>query len=102
MYSEHRRHPRLAMVHKTQDIMLLPNSSSITICVSGHDDNTVIALYNYAKRSDSDINFDKDDILIILDKSNNDWWKARNTRTREEGYIPSNYVAATNSLEAKE
>eukprot|EP00116_Pleurobrachia_bachei_P000806 sb/3461068/ len=42
-----------------------------------------------------------DDILIILDKSNKDWWKARNTRTRQEGYIPSNYVAPVDSLESK-
>lgn len=65
------------------------------------DDNSVVALYTYQKRSDSDISFEKDDILIILDKSNKDWWKARNTRTRQEGYIPSNYVAPVDSLESK-
>lgn len=65
------------------------------------DDPSVVALYPYEKRTESDISFDKDDILIVLDKSNTDWWKARNTRTREEGYIPSNYVASIHSLQAK-
>jgi len=65
------------------------------------EDTSVIALYAYQKRTNSDIGFEKDDILVILDKSNTDWWKARNTRTREEGYIPSNYVASVHSLEAK-
>eukprot|EP00116_Pleurobrachia_bachei_P017340 sb/3477602/ len=69
--------------------------------VIAQDDNSVVALYTYQKRSDSDISFEKDDILIILDKSNKDWWKARNTRTRQEGYIPSNYVAPVDSLESK-
>ena len=109
--------------------------------VLGQEDTSVIALYAYEKRTNSDISFEKvllttkttncllffiealeiqqihniyihhtcrmiwvtpqDDILVVLDKSNTDWWKARNTRTREEGYIPSNYVASVHSLEAK-
>jgi len=66
------------------------------------DTETVIALYAYDARTSSDISFQKDDKLIVLDKSNVDWWKARNLRTNLEGYIPSNYVASADSLQAKD
>lgn len=30
-----------------------------------------------------------------------DWWLARSKKTRQEGYIPSNYVAKLKSIEAE-
>ena len=39
--------------------------------------------------------------MVVLDKRNGGWWKARNLSTNIEGYIPMNYVADENSLEAQ-
>ena len=39
--------------------------------------------------------------MIILDKRNGGWWKARNLSTNIEGYIPMNYVADETTLEAQ-
>ncbi|KAL1390311.1 hypothetical protein pipiens_001326 [Culex pipiens pipiens] len=33
--------------------------------------------------------------------STGDWWLARSKKTRQEGYIPSNYVAKLKSIEAE-
>lgn len=37
-------------------------------------------------------------ILLALQ---GDWWLARSKKTRQEGYIPSNYVAKLKSIEAE-
>ncbi|XP_063689716.1 tyrosine-protein kinase SRK2-like isoform X1 [Bolinopsis microptera] len=61
----------------------------------------VIALYDYTPRTEGDLTFKKDDRMIILDKRNGGWWKARNLSTNIEGYIPMNYVADETTLEAQ-
>lgn len=60
------------------------------------------ALYDYEARADGDLPFKKGDRLTLLDDSNPDWWFARRTQPggdREEGYVPSNYVATEDTLE---
>lgn len=42
------------------------------------------------------------DQLQIMNNSDGDWWLARSLRTGREGYIPSNYVAAMESVQAQE
>jgi len=39
--------------------------------------------------------------MVILDKRNGGWWKAKNLCSGQEGYVPMNYVADENSLEAQ-
>ena len=58
--------------------------------------------YEYSSRTDDDLGFKKGDLLYVINKDDADWWFARSKDTGEEGYIPSNYVAESNSLEAKE
>jgi hypothetical protein len=60
-----------------------------------------IALYDYESRTDGDLAFQTDDLLEILEKSDTDWWRARNKISGMEGYIPSNYVAPLKSVEAE-
>ena len=40
--------------------------------------------------------------LQIMNNSDGDWWLARSLKTGREGYIPSNYVAAVESVQAQE
>lgn len=40
--------------------------------------------------------------LLPLSPRSGEWWRARSLATRNEGYIPSNYVARVNSLETEE
>ena len=63
--------------------------------------NVYVALYDYEARTDEDLSFKKGDHLEILNESQGDWWYARSRNTREEGYIPSNYVAKLKSIEAE-
>ena len=39
--------------------------------------------------------------LEILNDTQGDWWFARCKATKQEGYIPSNYVAKLKSIEAE-
>lgn len=59
------------------------------------------ALYDYDVRTDEDLSFRKGDLLEVLNDSQGDWWLARSKRTKQEGYIPSNYVAKLKSIEAE-
>ncbi|KAG8245289.1 hypothetical protein J6590_005603 [Homalodisca vitripennis] len=60
-----------------------------------------VALYEYDARTDEDLSFRKGEHLEILNDTQGDWWLARSKATKQEGYIPSNYVAKLKSIEAE-
>lgn len=60
-----------------------------------------IALYDYEARTDEDLSFKKGNQLEILNDTQGDWWYARSLVTGAEGYIPSNYIAKSKSLESE-
>eukprot|EP00918_Siedleckia_nematoides_P043812 GHVU01095737.1.p1 GENE.GHVU01095737.1~~GHVU01095737.1.p1 ORF type:complete len:515 (-),score=51.52 GHVU01095737.1:606-2123(-) len=60
-----------------------------------------VALYDYDARTDEDLSFRKGEILEIINDTQGDWWFARSKLTKQEGYIPSNYVARVKSLNAE-
>jgi fyn-related kinase len=47
------------------------------------------------------LSFRKGEHLEILNDTQGDWWLARSKATKQEGYIPSNYVAKLKSIEAE-
>ena len=61
-----------------------------------------VGKYDYSPRTDGDLSVKKGDLLYIMDAGDDDWWFARSKDTGEAGYIPSNYVAEYNTLEAEE
>jgi fyn-related kinase len=69
--------------------------------------NSYIAMYDYAARTNEDLSFKKGDILFINeeDKLSNGWWWGRlkldQTNQKSSGYIPAQYVAPIDSLEAQ-
>ncbi|PAA87856.1 hypothetical protein BOX15_Mlig022589g1 [Macrostomum lignano] len=50
------------------------------------------ALFSFEKQVEGDLSFRKDDILDLVDNSDEFWWKMRHTETGETGYVPYNYV----------
>lgn len=60
-----------------------------------------VALYDYDARTDEDLSFKKGEHLEIINDTQGDWWLARSKLTKQEGYIPSNYVAKLKSIEAE-
>uniref|UniRef100_A0A669CQC9 Tyrosine-protein kinase n=1 Tax=Oreochromis niloticus TaxID=8128 RepID=A0A669CQC9_ORENI len=52
---------------------------------------TVVAEYNYTPMTTQDLELRKDEEYTILEKSDANWWRARD-KYGKEGYIPSNYV----------
>ncbi|XP_063810760.1 tyrosine-protein kinase Fgr isoform X2 [Pseudophryne corroboree] len=63
---------------------------------------TFIALYDYEARTEDDLSFVKGDKLHIINNFEGDWWEARSLRSGATGYVPSNYVAPVNSIQAEE
>ncbi|XP_008317256.1 proto-oncogene tyrosine-protein kinase Src isoform X1 [Cynoglossus semilaevis] len=69
---------------------------------------TFVALYDYESRTASDLSFRKGERLQIVNNTRKvncregDWWLARSLNTGESGYIPSNYVAPSDSIQAEE
>ncbi|XP_026089742.1 tyrosine-protein kinase SRK2-like [Carassius auratus] len=62
-----------------------------------------VALYDYTARTEDDLSFNAGDKLEPLRKEE-DWWYSRGITgisANKEGYIPANYVAAIESLDAE-
>ncbi|KAA8583245.1 hypothetical protein FQN60_015791 [Etheostoma spectabile] len=63
-----------------------------------------IALYDYSARTEQDLSFNTGDTLEALDKSPGDWWFAKaltGVSATKQGYIPANYVAPVESIDAE-
>uniref|UniRef100_A0A336MCS7 CSON014214 protein n=1 Tax=Culicoides sonorensis TaxID=179676 RepID=A0A336MCS7_CULSO len=58
------------------------------------------AIHDYQSTSREDISFVKGDRLVILDDSDDDWWRVRNLRTRSKGLIPKYFVVPEGSLDS--
>ncbi|XP_063315591.1 tyrosine-protein kinase HCK-like [Pelobates fuscus] len=68
---------------------------------TGEDVVVLVALYDYEGVHPGDLSFNKGDEFHLIEESG-EWWKARLTRTGEEGSIPSNYVGRVDSLESED
>ncbi|XP_014883600.1 tyrosine-protein kinase SRK2 [Poecilia latipinna] len=63
-----------------------------------------IALFDYSARTENDLTFNTGDILEVLDTSAGEWWIARAVNgisIDKKGYIPANYVAPVESIDAE-
>ncbi|XP_029966899.1 tyrosine-protein kinase SRK2 [Salarias fasciatus] len=63
-----------------------------------------VAQYDYSARTNQDLSFNTGDTLVALDKSPGEWWLARaltGVSASKQGYIPANYVAPVESLDAQ-
>lgn len=50
------------------------------------------ALYNYDKTRDDELQIYKGQKILILEESEDDWWRGRNLESGQDGWFPSNYV----------
>ena len=90
-------------VHQTNRYVPEPPPSSPVPETPSVVKSLYIALYDYDARTQEDLSFKKGEILEINNEDlGNDWWRARSRDTGGEGFIPSNYVALHETLEAEE
>ncbi|XP_033931586.1 tyrosine-protein kinase fynb isoform X3 [Pseudochaenichthys georgianus] len=61
-----------------------------------------VALYDYEARSEDDLSFRKGERFQIINSTEGDWWDARSLTSGGSGYIPSNYVAPVDSIQAED
>lgn len=79
----------------------LDHRPSVAASLAAGNAKVFVALYDYDARTDEDLSFKKGEHLEILNDTQGDWWFARSKATKQEGYIPSNYVAKLKSIEAE-
>ncbi|MEQ2164477.1 hypothetical protein GOODEAATRI_007010, partial [Goodea atripinnis] len=68
------------------------------------DGERYIALFDYSARTADDLNFNTGDILEVLDSTAGEWWLATaitGISVNKSGYIPANYVALMESIDAE-
>ncbi|KPP60306.1 hypothetical protein Z043_121705 [Scleropages formosus] len=70
--------------------------------ITGGGVTLFIALYDYEARTEDDLSFNKGEKFHIINNTEGDWWEARSLDTGNSGYIPSNYVAPVDSIQAEE
>ncbi|XP_064254472.1 tyrosine-protein kinase Fgr isoform X3 [Passer domesticus] len=70
--------------------------------ISGGGVTLFIALYDYEARTEDDLTFQKGEKFHIINNTEGDWWEARSLSSGATGYIPSNYVAPVDSIQAEE
>lgn len=63
-----------------------------------------VALYDYSARTADDLSFNTGDKLEVLNKDAGQWWFAKAVNgisANRKGYIPANYVAPVESIDAE-
>ncbi|CAL8299747.1 unnamed protein product [Boreogadus saida] len=80
---------------------LIPNPSHCTPPTSPLPDNVVLAIYKYAPTSKEELGFEKGDHLKIINKDDPEWYMAESLITGQRGFIPFNFVAASNTMETE-
>jgi hypothetical protein len=50
------------------------------------------ALYDFEQEQASDLGFQRGDVIVVLNRSQGDWWTGRSERTGSTGQFPGNYV----------
>lgn len=68
------------------------------------DHRFYVALYDYTARTDDDLSIRVGDKLEVLHKYTEEWWIVRaltGISANEQGYVPSNYLAPQESLDAE-
>lgn len=68
------------------------NYEDTSLVLNNKAARTMVALYKYEARQADDLAFVKKDRIEILDDSTGDWYYAKNVRTKETGFVPSNYL----------
>ncbi|XP_036809025.1 tyrosine-protein kinase Yes isoform X1 [Oncorhynchus mykiss] len=97
-------HPTIPDFNKPFGSACFPNTNAQT-CVGGVTGGGVtlfIALYDYDARTEDDLSFQKGEKFHIINNTEGDWWEARSLDTGKSGYVPSNYVAPVDSIQAEE
>ncbi|XDV46742.1 hypothetical protein PO909_014567 [Leuciscus waleckii] len=61
----------------------------------------VVAMYDFTARESSDLTLHHGETYIILHKQDQLWWRAKD-KDGNKGFIPSNYVTETGTIEAND
>ena len=67
---------------------------------SGRSQKTGQMLYDFMAQGDDEVTVAVGDDVILLDeKSSDEWWKVRRLRNGKEGVVPSSYVEITGTVD---
>lgn len=74
------------------DSEIPPRSPSPDEPAEEDQDGTMgIALYDFTGDASDELSVKEGDVLLVIDQSNEDWWKCRN-QSGQEGVVPASYI----------
>ena len=82
--------------------MILFSNPYVSGNVTRQNIGKYVALFDYEARMDGDLTFKKGELMRITNNSQGDWWEADSLATGRSGYVPSNYVAPADSIQAQD
>ncbi|XP_057312170.1 uncharacterized protein LOC130653668 [Hydractinia symbiolongicarpus] len=80
-----------------ENLELIKQTNQPDIVLFG--ENIFIAQQNFVARNDDELSFQRGECFEVLDDRREERWKARSLNTKNEGYIPKDYVVFYNKLE---
>ncbi|XP_033734735.1 growth factor receptor-bound protein 2-like [Pecten maximus] len=82
-------HHQLSSVSRTETILLRGKPKE-----GAHEQKLeqVTCMYDFKPDDDEELPFSKGDIIEVLEKEIDSWWRGKNMRTGETGLFPINYV----------
>lgn len=75
------------------------DSSCSTAGPSGTGESrTLVGLYDFTAQRSEQLSFRKNEIMLVVGVLNKDWLKAEHTTTKQQGYVPINYVKFVDTI----
>ena len=81
-------------VHASGFPHLNPSPASVVASVA----KVAIALYEWTPQEEGELLIHENDMLIVLDDSDSDWWMVKHLKTPGEGLVPKTYIEVCPNL----
>ena len=95
--------------HRCVTISVCTCMSGMTVLISSSNSKpcrkpvaVYVAKYDYDNMAENHLSFRKGEIMYVTDQSDEGWWLAKSWNGEQTGYVPSNYLAKWNTLNAEE
>lgn len=85
--------PALAAVKSPTPVQSIPPPITAASPVSATSAPKIaIALYDYTPAEEGELQIYENDMLIVLDSSDPDWWMVKHLKKHGEGLVPMTYI----------
>lgn len=84
--------PSHSVQHSPVHSSTFPPFSSVSNANAGGVAKLAIAIYEWTPKEDGELLIHENDMLIVLDDSDPDWWMVKHLKKSGEGLVPKTYI----------